>query len=377
MTSPITRQDTVRVVSSAPESRSNPYVRLFYSALRPHDIVLAGTFSPTRSWLAAHGDEFDILHVHWPEWMMRREPDWLRSLDKVKGGGRAGAVLRRAVPWARVLEFRKFLRAARAAGKRVVWTCHNLEPHEDATWPVRSSFHTLARRTDLVICHDEETSVRCRDLYAPSGRVMVMPHGNYDGVYPPARPKEEVLARVGLDGKAPLVLCIGQVRPYKATDLACEAAAELGDAVSLLIAGSAPIASYSQRIKKLVAALPNAVFVAREVTDQEFSDFVGASDIVLLPYRSVTGSGAALAALTLGRGVVASSMPFFANLLRGHPEAGRVVAPGDPHALAGAIREFLEVPAPERERAARRLAARNAWADVVPPVADALRKLVT
>jgi glycosyltransferase involved in cell wall biosynthesis len=104
---------------------------------------------------------------------------------------------------------------------------------------------------------------------------------------------------------------------------------------------------------------------------------VGASDIVLLPYRSVTGSGAALAALTLGRGVVASSMPFFVNLLRGHPSAGRVVESGDPRPLAQAILAFLEVPADERERAARGLAARFAWADVVAPVAESLRGLVT
>jgi glycosyltransferase involved in cell wall biosynthesis len=266
---------------------------------------------------------------------------------------------------------------ARAAGKRIVWTCHNLEPHEDATWPVRASFGMLAGQTDLVICHDDETSERCRNLYSPSGRFVVMPHGNYEGVYPPGRPREEVLGRVGLPGNAPVLLCIGQVRPYKATDLACDAVAELGDGVSLLIAGSTPIPAYSQRVKKLVAALPNAVFIAREVTDQEFADFVRASDVVLLPYRSVTGSGAALAALTLGRGVVASSMPFFANLLRGHPEAGRVIDSGDPRALAQAIRAFLEVPADERERAARRLAARFAWADVVAPVAESLRRLVS
>jgi len=371
-----TSDDAVRVVSSVQPNDSNPYFRLFYQALHAHGIELVGTFVPSRRWLSEHREEFDVLHFHWPEWMMRSEPRWSRWLSRVPGGWRARLLLRRVMPWVRLLEYKAFLRGARASGKRIAWTCHNVEPHEDRSWPIRSAFQTLAGKADLVICHDEHASSRCQTLYAPGGRIVVMPFGNYDGVYPQGRPRAEVLGEVGLAADLPVLLCIGQVRPYKGTDVACNAVAELGDTVSLLVAGSAPIPSYHRRIKKLVAALPNAVFINRELTDQEFSDFVRASDVVLLPYRSVTGSSAALAALTLGRGVIASDMPFFASLVHGHPNAARVFASGDPQALAEAIRGFLEVPAAERERAARRLAARFDWAQVASPVARSLRSLV-
>jgi glycosyltransferase involved in cell wall biosynthesis len=242
---------------------------------------------------------------------------------------------------------------------------------------VRSAYRALARAADLVICHDAAAGERCQSLYAPRGRIAIMEHGNYDGVYPAARPKPEVLRELGISPGVPLLLFVGQVRPYKAVDLACDAAARLGDGAALLVAGHAPIADYAREIRERVARLPNAVFVDRHLSEQEFADYIAASDLVLLPYRKVTGSGIALAALTLGRGVIASDLPFFVDLLRGRPDAGRVFRSGDEKDLTQAIAAFLQVPFTVRERAARELAARYDWAGLVTPVAAILRELAS
>jgi beta-1,4-mannosyltransferase len=203
-----------------------------------------------------------------------------------------------------------------------------------------------------------------------------MPIGNYDGVYPPGRSKAELLKEIGLSVDVPLLLCVGQIRPHKGIDIACEAAAELGQTASLLVAGHAPILSYYNRVKAMMEEIPNAVLLNKELTEQEFGEFVRASELVLLPYRSVTGSSAALAALTLRRGVIASDLPFFRSLLQGHERAGRLFAPGDARSLALAIKDFLKVPTAERDEAARRLSSSFDWAQVILPVARALRELV-
>jgi glycosyltransferase involved in cell wall biosynthesis len=362
-------------MSSVPVTEPNPYFRLFYSALSAHDVELVGTFEPTRRWLRAHADIFDVLHFHWPEWIIRSDPAWLRAIDESPGVWRLTPLLRPAAPWTQIREYRAFLDAARALGKGIAWTCHNVDPHEDASWPVRAAFRALARAADLVICHDASASAECEALYGPRGRIVVMEHGNYDGVYPAPRPREVVRREIGLDPAAPLLVCVGQVRPYKAVDVACDAVAQLGGAVSLLIVGHAPIASYAREIKERVARLPHAVFVDRHLSDPEFADYVGASDLVLLPYRSITGSGSALAALSLGRAVVASDLPFFADLLRDHPDAGRIFPSEDVRAMGAAISSLLEVAPAQRERAARALAAQFDWARLVPPIAKQLREL--
>ena len=321
--------------------------------------------------------DFDVLHFHWPEWMVRRKPRWFGAVQGFPGSWRTRRTLSKAVPWARILEYQAFLGAARACGKRIVWTCHNLEPHEGLNWPVRAAFRSLAGHADLVICHDEAAKLACESLYSPRAGVVVMPIGNYDGVYPPGRSKTELLKEIGLPVDVPLLLCVGQIRPYKGTDIACEAAAELGTTASLLVAGYAPILSYYHRVKAMMEELPNAVLLNKELTEEEFGGFVRASELVLFPYRSVTGSSAVLAALTLRRGVIASDLPFFRSLLQGHESAGRLFASGDARSLALAIKDFLKVPTAEREEAAQRLSSTFDWARVILPVARALRDLVS
>jgi beta-1,4-mannosyltransferase len=367
--------DSVRIVSSEPTTAANPYLRLFYDALRPHGFELTGTFVPSRRWLHEHGESFDVIHFHWLEWLVRSEPDRLGFLQSIPGGWRLANRLRPFFPWAQLHELRSFLRSARARKKTIVWTCHNVEPHEDATWPVRAAFRALAQTVDLVICHDKTAHARCAALYAPTGRMAIMKHGNYDGVYPRPRPRDEVLREIGLPASRPIVLCAGQLRPYKGTDLVCDAVARLGDRVSLLIAGPSHIPSYARQVEERVRKLSNAVFLNRHLTDQEFADFVYASDLVLLPYRSVTGSGSAFAALTLGRGVIASDLPFFVELLRHHENAGRVFTAGDARSMAAAVLALLEVAPEDRERAALSLASQHEWKRLVPGVARSLREL--
>lgn len=368
--------EPVRIVSSEPQAAPNPYIRLFYGALDAEGVALVGTFVPSRRWLREHQDEFDVLHVHWLEWLIRAEPDRLRFLQTIRGGWRVVNLLRPLFPWLQHYELRRFLAEARARRKRIVWTCHNVEPHEGSTWPVRAAFRTLARSVDLVICHDEAARRRCRELHRPTGRVVVMKHGNYDGVYPQPRPRDEVRRALGIPVDLPLALCVGQVRPYKCVELVCEAVARLSGRVGLLVAGDSHVHAYARQIERRVQSLPSSVFVNRHVDDQEFADFVGASDLVVLAYRNVTGSGSALAALTLGRGVVASDLPFFDDLLRRHENAGRVFAPGDARALSAAIEDFLRVDPVVREKAARALASEHAWGNVVPSLARELRALV-
>jgi glycosyltransferase involved in cell wall biosynthesis len=206
--------------------------------------------------------------------------------------------------------------------------------------------------------------------------MVVMRHGNYNGAYPPPRPREDVLHELSLPAGNSILLCVGQLRPYKGFDIACRAVAELGTGVSLILAGGAAVGGYHDQIESLVRTLPNALLVEGDLTDQQYCDLVAASDLVLLPYRSVTGSGAALAALTLGRGIVASDLPFFADLLRGDHYAGRLFARGSAHAMARTITEFLTVSPTIREEAARRLASRFDWDRVVEPVVHSLRCMV-
>src|SRR5690606_26060288 len=92
------------------------------------------------------------------------------------------------------------------------------------------------------------------------------------------------------------------------------------------------------------------------------------ADLVALPYREVDQSGVLYTALAFGKPIVASAVGGFPEVERaGDGGTLRLVPPGDPEALAAALRELI------RDRAAReRLAAAAAAAAAGPYSWDAI-----
>jgi glycosyltransferase involved in cell wall biosynthesis len=104
--------------------------------------------------------------------------------------------------------------------------------------------------------------------------------------------------------------------------------------------------------------------------DHVLATLLGAADCVLLPYLQIFGSSAFSLCLALGRGVVASDLPYFREVLSLEPMAGVLAKAGDPAALAHAIEEFFSEPTAERHEAARRLGQKLAWDKIIPPVGE-------
>jgi glycosyltransferase involved in cell wall biosynthesis len=77
---------------------------------------------------------------------------------------------------------------------------------------------------------------------------------------------------------------------------------------------------------------------------------------------------------TIGRGVVASDLPFFRDVLAAETQAGVLFPPGDPRKLAQAIEEFFGTSTGLRHKAARRIADRYDWGHTIRPVVDWLER---
>jgi len=170
-----------------------------------------------------------------------------------------------------------------------------------------------------------------------------------------------------------MVSALGCLRRYKGLDLACEAVGRLEGKVQLVIGGLPHPEIDLAALRRAVGPTLRFALLDRWLTDQEFADIVAASEAILLPYRQITGSGALLAAWTLGCGVIASDLPFFAEMLGPEPDAGRLFPAGDAAGLAQAIAAYLAIPAPRRAEAALGMARRHAWDRCVEPVVGVLR----
>lgn len=353
----------------------NSYIKLFYHALEADGIALAPPPELDARWLATHADQYDAIHLHWPELAWRSH---IPALSRY--------LLRRSIvgawrlhQWAGVgnqyLGLRIFVHAlavARAHGIRIIWTFHNSEPHEGFSLIDRLGYRALAHRTDLVIAHDKRAASEFTRRYPAAATPVLMSHGNYDGAFPPPADRASVLSELALDPNLPTLVCPGAIRPYKGLDEAIAAVTHLSQPIQLIIAGSFTDPTLVAKLQHAASTQPHTRILANPMSDQRFADLVHAADGVLLPYSKVTGSGTLLAALTLGTGVIASDLPYFRSILQEEPTAGVLAPPDNPIALADGITTFLSVPVQARSAAARRLAQRYDWHTVIRPVADIL-----
>jgi glycosyltransferase involved in cell wall biosynthesis len=193
---------------------------------------------------------------------------------------------------------------------------------------------SLAERMDAVIVHTR----RGAELLGGGSRVHVIPHGAFAHLtrVPGERPLPAELARV----EGPVVLCFGLVRPYKGVDVLVEAFRQV-EGAELWVVGR-PLGVSMERLRRL--APPGRVrFLERYVTDAEQAAFFRRAELLVLPHRSVDVSGVLFAGLAFAKAMVLSDVGGFRELVEDHG-AGRLVAPGDPDALAAAIGELLERP---------------------------------
>lgn len=325
---------------------SNPYLRLFYAALRPYGVEWAGQMEPSVTEVWSRRRECDAFHFHWPERLWNQ--------------GRSAVVA--------LIRLLAVLLVSKRLGIYLIWTVHNLDSHEGGGRAERIGQCLLGRYADLILVHSNDTQERLNQRIRVHGRVAVMKHGSYEGHYPSPRPRSEVLDAFGLEEGKPILSCMGLIREYKGFDLACTALGRLRESVQLVIAGPLHTIEVVEGLRRCENEVSDLILHVRRITDQEFADLLSVSDVAVLPYRRITGSGMLLAAWTLGCGVIASDLDFFREMIPADSAAGRLFETGNTESLADAITDYLQIPADARRSAALSMAEQYSWERCVEAV---------
>ena len=285
-----------------------------------------------------------ILHLHFFDELTQRPSWWLTA--------------------ARSLVFLALLRLLRLRGARLVWTAHNLQPHETyhAGWGYLL-YRCVARWSDAVIAHSQAARAALEACYGPLPNCTVIPHGSYIGLYGPPRDRAESRVALGLPASGRVLLNLGTLRPYKGIEDLLAAFAQLPADVrgTLLIAGAAKDRAYAAALERQAAAIPGARLHPRFIPDEELPAYLAAADVVVLPYHTLLTSGVLLWALSYGRPVVAPAFGAVRELLREGQE-GFLFTPGDKRGLGDALARALAYPDLDRiGQAALSVARAFAW----------------
>lgn len=327
----------------------------YYPANRWQDIMYAGLVGDRavvpldrldHETLESYGSE-DVLHVNWTGQISQGTPDLIQSASSV----------RRAI--GAMEEFQ-------ARGGRVLWTIHNVLPHElHHLGPELALCRDLAARADGITVMNPDTADLVADWYQlPRERLVEIPHPSYIGYFADDVSRTDARRRFGFGEDEVVLLFLGQLRPYKGLRSLTEAFRILRTyhpRLRLLVAGEPGPGFTDADRNELVREEPGRTVSIGRVPDDEMQFWCRAADLMVLPYQGALNVSLVTVAATFGIPVAlrdSGTQRFLAkqewvHLLPPNEPAFRaalertVVRIGDDRELRARARRFAEDVAPQ------------------------------
>jgi glycosyltransferase involved in cell wall biosynthesis len=234
---------------------------------------------------------------------------------------------------------RSVFRAVERASPNVLRAllCHNVVDHESG--PARRFLALGAFFSAQAFVVHAETDRRRLERRVPGRPIAVLPHPVVS-----SPPPDREAARRELGISTPLVLFLGLIRRYKGVDLLLDAAPRIVRETGARVAIVGEVFPEARPLEEKWKRSPvreSILWRDEYVGEEEMAQWLAACDVVVLPYRYVSGSGIAARAIAARRPMAAASVGGLSETVQ--PGAtGELFAAGDPDALADAVHRILE-----------------------------------
>ncbi len=292
-------------------------------------------------WVWRNRRRVQVLHLHW------------------LAGVSATPTAREA--WLRFAGLALTLTLARLLGMRVVWTLHNMLPHERPHRGVDVAGRWLmAAVANAIICHCRYAARVYARRFKRRRGLHVIPHGTFQDVYPAELSRADARRELGIPDDAFVFVSFGNIRGYKGHDDMLEAFRKLqGDELRLVVAGRRH-RWYDGAVGTGPIDDPRVLVAEGRVPIDKLQLYFNAGDVAVFPYREALTSGALITALGFGRPVIATRVGCIPELLGGS-DAGQMVPPGDVPAMRAAMHAARTWDIAQRSSAARAIADSLGW----------------
>jgi glycosyltransferase involved in cell wall biosynthesis len=322
----------------------NPYQELLYEPIREVgvtvDYVEGPTPSQTLNVLCIPGmlfikrlQGYRLLHIHWT---------YAFTLPWAQRAGRLPMQLLAKFTW----------RMAHMLGYRLVWTAHNVLPHEQLFWNDEAAHRRLGNEADVIIAHNSAVREQLADIGVTRTPIKIIPHGSYVGAYPDTVTRAAARRRLHIPEDDTVLLCFGHIRPYKGIEALLESfeALPAGErkGLTLLVAGPPADAALVRRLRYMQRKYRQGIKLAiGYVPDDEVQLYFRAADFTVLPYVASTTSGVAVLAFSFDCPIIAPNQTAFSDL----PGTAQILFDSD--RLPQALTDAIHTPAAKRARMAK------------------------
>ncbi|WP_156760960.1 hypothetical protein [Microbacterium karelineae] len=341
-----------RRVFNFPGWRDNPYVQILQSEITERGYELSGRPDFPEALIELTSPERrGVIHVQWTSPVT----EWAENAKDARR---------------RTDLFLDALYSAKRWGRKILWTVHNVLPH-DAVYPKTALLlhERLAELADAIHVISPHTAELAAPAYAiPAEKVVEIPHSSYDGVYGPAVARDTARAELGVRPDSTAALAFGWIRPYKGLEhlaAASRIASEGGADIEVLLAGR-PQGDVQHILDGLADGPATVTSSLRRILPEDVATWFCAADVLVLPYHAILNSGNMYLAATYGLPIVLPDEPHLVAEFgdeawirffdRGRPDESIAALLADPWFRDGEVR-----------------AAARAFADSRPPQAMAAR----
>jgi beta-1,4-mannosyltransferase len=246
-----------------------------------------------------------------------------------------------------IRRFEATLRRLKDQKRSIVWTVHNVLPHDNADIATAVRVRrAIVEAADLIHIMNERTPELVEPYFSLAGkRVFYSPHPSYLADHPRTASRAEARFQLGLSPETTVFLCFGAIRTYKGIEDLITAAHTLErnrpdlDWV-LVVAGVAKDQDLVERIRRNRTLDRRLVVYPHKVRIDDVQYFYRAADYAVCAYRSSLNSGSAMLALSFGVPLVVPETAAFSEFLsRG---VGIGYSPDEPGALTAALTTAIE-----------------------------------
>jgi beta-1,4-mannosyltransferase len=279
----------------------NPYLSQLRDCLEQQGVevkfrdIPGGMFPISR--IALTEKSAGIIHLHWISDLIA---------PAVWSGSRWKVYVKAALLYADVM-------LARAMGRRVVWTIHNLVSHESSNGESELiARRFLARAASRVILHSASALAMVERVYgvAIRSKASVVRHGNYSASYAMDADRATALrTRFEIADNETVILFLGALRPYKGVERLIRAvrAAPPHRRLKCIIAGKPMAAEYARTLQALAEGSDRVRLALGFVDENDVAALHELADAVVIPFERTLTSGSAVLAMTMGKALILPS----------------------------------------------------------------------
>lgn len=195
----------------------------------------------------------------------------------------------------------------KAFGFKLIWTVHNIVPHERQTSNDVSITRFICRQSDAIIVHSRSVISELMESKVKKSKINLIEIGNYNNIYKNEISRQDARERLNIKKTDFVFLYFGLIRPYKNLDELIDAFNEatiLKTGLRLIIVGGSNDDLYVNKLKKKIND-KNTFFISKYIEDDEVQKYFNSADIAVFPFKEVTTTSSTLVAFSFKKAIIA------------------------------------------------------------------------